>query len=307
MGWNYNKRAFKHNYRAPFIYHIVLRKKEGFPGFGTIAGNAQIPYGIDGCAYIKENIVGQIISKSIIGLPKKFPIIQIYQHIVMPDHVHILLRVLDWSEFHLDFYIGEFTDYIAKRISREFGKEISRDVIFEDGYCDKPLLLTRSLDSLYNYIRMNPHRLAMRIQYPEFFRRVRNLEIDGKTYEAYGNLFLLRNPDKAVVKISRRYSEEKKEELKRMWLESAEKGSVIVSPFIAKEEKKIRELVEQRDGKIILITNEAFSERFKPAEHNFNLCSSGKLLIISLGLPPNSSLNRETCNQMNDLAIKIAT
>lgn len=306
MGWNYNKRAHAHNYFAPFIYHIVFRKREGFPCFGTVEGDARIPFGTPGCAFINENDFGHTISKSIIGLPKKYPIIQIYQHKVMPDHVHILLRVLDWSKYHLDFYMEELDGYIAGRFSKITGEIITRDDIFEEGYCDKPLLLARNLNTQFEYIRLNPHRLAMRIQYPGFFKRKRDLDINGKKYEAYGNLFLFRNPDKMAVKISRKYTQQQIDRLWNDWLVNAQKGSVMVSPFISKKEKSIRKELEERDSRIILITHEAFPEIYKPARHDFDLCSSGRLLIISLGLPPKTPLTREICIQMNNLAREIA-
>lgn len=52
MAGKYNKRAFAHNYYAPFIYHIILSKNNAFPVFGTIKGDARIPYGYRGCAEI---------------------------------------------------------------------------------------------------------------------------------------------------------------------------------------------------------------------------------------------------------------
>lgn len=306
MGWNYNKRAFAHNYYAPFIYHIILRKRERFPAFGMVCGDARIPYGNPGCAYIKENELGQTISKSIVGLPKKYPIIRIYQHKLMPDHVHILLRVLEWSPYHLDFYVEELMSYIAKRISIIINHPTSPEDIFDKGYCDKPLLLQRSLPELFDYIRNNPHRLAMRLQYPDFFRRSRQLRINGKEYEGYGNLFLLRNPDKMAVKISRKYSCSKKEELTLKWVGNAQKGSVMVSPFISREEKQIREKIEAAHGSIILIVHEAFPEKYKPGPQNFELCSRGRLLILSLGYDPKTRLSREICRRMNELAAEIA-
>lgn len=79
----------------------------------------------------------------------------------------------------------------------------------------------------------------------------------------------------------------------------------MVSPFISKEEKQIREIIEQNRGKIILITHEAFPERYKPADHNLELCSNGRLLIVSMGYPAKTALTREICNEMNKLAVEI--
>ena len=59
-------------------------------------------------------------------------------------------------------------------------------------------------------------------------------------------------------------------------------------------------------GCAILITHEAFTDRFKPAAHDFELCAAGSLLIISLGLPAGTTLSRSHCLAMNALAEAIA-
>lgn len=302
----YHKRAFAHNYHAPFIYHIILKKMKGAMAFGAIGGDARIPYGTDGCAYIKESALGSIIAKKVIEIQKNFPILQVYQFCVMPDHVHILLRVKDWSTHHLDYYIEYLKATIASKYSQSLNKTVTGENIFEPGYCDKPLLLKRSLDTLFHYIRQNPHRLAMRQQYPEFFQRTRNIQIGDNHFEGYGNLFLLRNPDKEAVKISRKDSPEAVAAKTAQWLDAASRGTVLVSPFISPKEKEIRNAAEAQGAFIILVTHEAFPERFKPSARDFTLCCAGKLLILSLGLSADTPLTREICQQMNTLSTEIS-
>ncbi|MDE5870223.1 MAG: transposase [Muribaculaceae bacterium] len=267
---------------------------------------------------------------------------KVLQFCVMPDHIHLLLQVLFHSDKHLDFYINTLKENIAAKYSyirkntfsraeiasdrknfskaeitsdsKNFskgeiasdGKNFSGEEIFESGYCDKPLYDDRSLDGLFQYIRHNPHRLAMRKQFPQFFQRVRKLKIGDKDYEAYGNLFLFRNPDKEAVKISRSFTSEEKSEKIDRWMHAASQGTILVSPFIGREEKQIRAEAERRGVNIILIIHEAFPERYKPAAHDFNLCTQGRLLIISLGLPIGTPLSRQHCLQMNELATMIA-
>lgn len=302
---SFHRRAIAHNYHAPFIYHIILKKERNCPRFGVVKGDARIKFGNPDCAYIEESDLGRIVAKAVIHLPHRFPILKLHQFSVMPDHLHILLEMTDWSELHLDYYIDALRKEISSRFSADTGKMVSDTEIFQPGYCDRPLLRGISLDGWYNYIRMNPHRLAMRMQYPQFFQRVRRLNIGDKEYDAYGNLFLFRNPDKDWVKISRAFSDAEKAEKMKTWLAEASTGTVLVSPFISQAEKKIRRKAEELGGSIILITHEAFPELFKPAAHDFELCTSGKLLIISLGETPNSELTRSSCMRMNALAEEI--
>lgn len=304
---SYHRRAIAHDYLAPFIYHIIIKKAPECDPFGTIIGDARIAPGNPGCARIEESKLGKIIVKAILHFPYEFRILKLLQFCVMPDHVHMLIQVMFRSDKHPDFYIDSLISRIASKYSEMMDRVITPEDIFERGYCDKPLYDNRSLDGLFKYIRENPHRLAMRQQFPQFFQRTRKLRIAEKEYEAYGNLFLFRNPDKEPVKISRKFTPEEKRELKRGWRGAAARGTVLVSPFISKEEKEIRAAAEATGAKLILIIHEAFPERFKPAAHDFELCSAGRLLIISLGLPIGTPLSRSVCVSMNMLAQSIST
>lgn len=303
---SYTRRCHGHDYRTPFIYHIILSKAEECENFGSVKGDAKITPGLPGCVYIERSPLGNIIQKALKELPKDFPIIQMYQYCVMPDHVHILFRILERSEMHLGFYITKLKGKIRVEYSQLKEGEYTSEEIFKPNYCDKPLTRRRSLDGLFRYIRENPHRLAMRLQYPQFFQRVRKLKVGEHEYEAYGNLFLFRNPDKEAVKISRSFTEEEKAKKKAQWLEDAATGTVLVSSFISKEEKAIRTEAEALGASLILITHYDFPERYKPANHDFDLCATGRLLIISLGLAPKTELNRDLCQRMNALAEEIA-
>ena len=303
---SYHRRAFSHDYFAPFIYHIILKKTKDCEPFGSIVGDARIAPGLPGSADINESGLGKIIAKAIIHLPYEYPIIKQYQFKVMPDHVHILLQVLFRSDKHLDFYIDVLRKRIAANYSKIKGEMIADEKIFEQGYCDKPLLLKRNLDALYNYIRQNPHRLAMRRQFPQFFQHIRKLKIGEEEFAAYGNLFLFRNPDKEAVKISRKFTKEETEQKSKDWITAASRGTILVSPFISPTEKSIRSEAEALGAAIILIVHETFPDRFKPAAHDFSLCADGKLLIISLGLPIGTKLTRTVCERMNTLAKAIA-
>lgn len=303
---SYHRRSFYHDYHAPFIYHVIIKKAKDCPDFGAVAGDARIAPGRSGCAVIMESELGRTVAKALLHLPYKYPVIRLYQFCVMPDHVHVLLQIQYRSERHLDFYIEALKEVVVATYSEVAGRRVNVEDFFEPGYCDKPLYDNRSLDGLFRYIRENPHRLAMRKQFPQFFRCVRKLRVVDREYEAYGNLFLLRNPDMVAVRISRKFSEEQKRHKRDQWLSSAARGTVFISPFISPIEKAIRAEAEAIGSKIILITHEAFPEQYKPAAHDFGLCCEGRLLIISLGLPGNTPLTRDLCLRMNTLAETIA-
>lgn len=303
---SYTRRHYNHDYYSPCIYHIIFKKADGTPTFGIIKGDAGIAPGTMGCAIVQWSKLGRAIAEAIYGFPSSFPIIELYQYCIMPDHVHLLIRVKARSEHPLGYYMAHLKGRIAKLCGAVLDRRVSSDDIFQKNFTDKPVYPRRSLDALFRYIRENPHRLAMRMQHPEFFQRNRKIRIGEKEYEAYGNMFLFRNPDKLAVKISRSFTDEEKASKKSLWLAEASKGAVLVSPFISKEEKAVRVEAEKSGAKIILIVHEAFMERYKPMAHDFELCSAGRLLIITLGLRRGEGLSREICVRMNDLAREIA-
>lgn len=215
----------------------------------------------------------------------------------MPDHVHLVIRVCATIPRHLGNYIGQ----LKVRITQQFGK-----TVFNPDFYDCILYRNRSLDSLYRYIKDNPARLAIRRDNPEFFSRVNHLIIDGKECQAYGNIHLLEHPFKEALIVHRRYTPDQLKALTDRWLYTAGNRGVIVSPFISPAERSLRAQIEELGGKLIHITDQPFPERYKPAAHDFRLCSEGRMLIISIR-STSKTLTRDTCLRMNTLAEHLCT
>lgn len=284
------RRAFNHDYYAPYSYLITLNKRSDASFFSKITGT------LDNLV-VELSPLGKIIREEIFALPKFHPIIRVEQYIIMPDHVHMLVRVMERSPKHLGYYIGNLTGAVNRR-----------QPAFEPGYNDKFIHPGRSLDDVYQYIRQNPYRLAVRQQHPEFFRKSRNLTIGNQSVQGYGNLFLLRNPFKYNLVIHRSDTDndyrQKLEHCKYL----AENGGVIVSPFISPREKQIRKEVEELRGRIIVVHDRVFTEREKPARHDFNLCCNGQLLLIApTTIDRHEHPTRSQCIAMNNLASIIAS
>lgn len=215
----------------------------------------------------------------------------------MPDHLHILL------------FVKAPTDEILGRIIARFKVAVNKTAgmtqVFAKGFNDQILSRDRSLDVLYRYLQDNPRRLAVRRAHPEYFRRVNTLQIGDKTYQAYGNIQLLDNPFKEQVAVHRADTPEQRKRNRERWLYTAANGGVPVSPFISAAEKAIRAEAEGHGARFSLITGEPMGERYKPTGHDFALCESGRLLIISANLP--GALIRSTCLQLNSLAQSISS
>lgn len=296
--WTGNHRAPWHDYTKRQIYHITLKKRIGVTAFGSLAGDWQVPRGVFGRSYIKASPPGSEIKNCLRDISAIHPALKIYQYALMPDHLHLLLSVEEDMDEILGRKLAAFKVMVNKRTKIES--------VFEKGFNDQILTTTRKLDVIYNYLRDNPFRLAVRLERPQYFTRTNRIKIGDKTYSTYGNFQLLSCPFMDQVVIHRADSTEKRCQNREKWLHSGANGGVLVSPFISPAEKEIRTETEALGAKIILITHEALPERFKPAAHDFDLCTEGRLLIISLGLGAGTQLSRQHCLQMNALAEIVA-
>lgn len=291
MGNFGNSRAPWHDYRSPAKYLITFMKAKEAPSFGDIRGFNDNPY-------LLLSKTGTIAKDTLRELRLICENIKIWQYIVMPDHIHFLLNV----EFELDEPLGNYLARLKAATNNHAGFQI-----YQKGFNDQIITPARDLDTIFQYIRNNPRRLAARLANPDFFRRANQIEIAGTLCNAYGNLNLLENPFREQVVCHRADTQEIRTSNLQRYLYTASNGGILVSPFISPAEKEIRRAAEELGSKIILISNHQFGEREKPPAHDFSLCEQGRLLILSpCELPTGDILSRATCLAMNAFAEKLS-
>lgn len=261
----------KHDYKRRCIYHITIGKAPGCPAFSHVTGSLEQPL-------VVKSQIGLIIESQILNFHNLSPSLQILQYVIMPDHIHFALFVRECLPRVLGRYIGMMKVKCGQLVRATFGYIAN---IFTEDFHDRYLRPGHKLDTIINYIRQNPYRLLARRLNPDFFRKANNIEINGCLWQAYGNIQLLDNPFKAPVIIHRADSEQLRANKLRRWKHLSENGGVLVSPFISPAEKEVRRRCEIIRGKIILLSNSPFSEREKPAAHDFELCVEGRLLILA--------------------------
>ncbi len=291
-----NYRARWHNYRSRCIYHITLLKNPTMPSFSSLSGDWRIPVGNRGSSYIASSPLGRSVKAALREISQIHPALKLYSYALMPDHLHMLISV----EQDLDEIVGRKIGLFKDRVN----KHAQTIGVFEKGFNDQILTTTRKLQVIYNYLRSNPYRLAIRKANPDFFQRKNLLNIAGITCQAFGNIQLIDNPFKDQVVVHRADGEETFSQKKDAWLYTAANGGVLISPFISKREKEIRQEAEAEGGRFILITNQPFGEREKPTGRDFELCACGRMLIIAPQSPLDFS--RAACLQMNRIAEQIA-
>lgn len=289
-----HKRAKWHDYRSRCMYMITLSKRTGVRPFSTVLNltpSAGEPKGeadkqmvktgepkIKGAggskmkAGLRLSDTGMAVCNALDLMIEEFPMLKVMKSVVMPDHVHFLLFVMERTDRHLSDFIKVFKWNCTKIIGES---------IFEDGFNDKIVFKNGQRQNFYDYIEDNPRRLLARRVYPEYFRKVNNLVVEGHILSLYGNLFLLNHPIKTVVRFSRKFDEKKLREKEYEYAETIRSGGVLISPFIHPEEKRVRQMAIESGGRIIQIAMNGFAEKYKPSGKDFALCEEGRLLIIA--------------------------
>ncbi|MDE7116675.1 MAG: hypothetical protein K2O56_09665 [Muribaculaceae bacterium] len=257
---------------------------------------------------IEYSDLGCIIRDKIETMPDYTPQLEIVRYVVMPDHLHILIRIKSTLERHLGRVVGGFMGGCTT-VARKAGLIAREDSLFTEKFHDRIVCRAGQIARLVNYINDNPRRLLIKRMHPELFRRYLHIRIGEREYAAYGNIFLLKHFDLLPVRIHRRWSPGEFDEYERGCMAQIENGAVPVSPFIHRREKVIRDKTVDCGGSLIIIRDTGFEERFKPQGREFEMCASGRLLLL---VPWNDNTGRRSTagsrefHSMNDMALEIS-
>jgi len=100
-------------------------------------------------------------------------------------------------------------------------------------------------------------------------------------WTAMGNPFLLDAPLLMSVRISTATPADKLEELVSKLGAKAERGVVLVSPWISPGEKAVKAEALARGGRIVHLLAEGMGPYYKPGGRDFDFCSTGRMLLLS--------------------------
>ncbi|MBD5184371.1 MAG: hypothetical protein HDS97_05705 [Bacteroidales bacterium] len=288
---------------------ITIIKSPSFPVFSTITHDSRYK---KITPIVNLTPVGKIIYECLDTLCMDFPSLKILRRIAMPDHIHFELFVTAPTEKPLGSMIAAFKSQCTKESWMKYSEpnsELGKESMFSPGFNDKIAFQAGAKDAFYNYIADNPRRYLVKKLCPEYFYHKIMIEIEGKRYGLYGNIFLLDNPVKSFVKISRDKSKMPDlDEKMKGWEETIRCDGVLVSPFINPSEKEIRDKAIENGNGLIIIVNYRFSERAKPYKSLFDLCAEGRILIINteeFSSPP-KDMRYSEAQKLNGIASAVA-
>ncbi len=222
------------DYRQPCIYQITLvladRRSEALgrlaipeaAASGTEQAGARSVLEAAASSYIALSSAGEAVMREWREIAAHHPDVKPLFMQVMPDHVHFIIQVLRQMAKPLGNVIGGFKAGSSKAA-------IGKPGLWAEGFQDTILFHEGQLQAMFDYLRDNPRRLAIKRLCPDLFKVRRNLCLDlglppqaqnrpqcfpcsvpgagapGFTgrFSAIGNHFLLDEPSKLQVQCSR--------------------------------------------------------------------------------------------------------
>lgn len=314
-------------WRGIGIYHVTLTVTDRQPLLGTL----DIPDNDPRQARVDWSDLGRQVLGHLLDLPKRRPEIRIMSYSLMPDHLHSIWHVTEPMPTSIlsvvrGFWQGE------KKIGRAYSMSITphsmrenehtgqrenehtADPLFHEMPFVRPLSRKGQLDTMVNYLILNPQRLATKKLMPGFFRVQEGIELGGRMYRGIGNVALLQAARYVPVHVRRTMIEEAMHgdnKCLRDYMNgcvlAARQGAVMVSPFISDKEKEVMTVLLAEEHPIIYIADNGFRDYYKPSAGLFDSVAAGRVLILSPWEydAGKKHVTRTECVAMNQMAEEI--
>lgn len=331
------RRSETNNYYGRHIYMVTMAVEGRRPLLGVLTGSSTVPDGQSGAPCVVPTPLGQEVIRCWELIPRFHHEVRLLAFQLMPDHLHGVLFVQEEMEEHLGQVISGFkagcnkayrrlvmeaeavplhtnskgfSEYeVASPLPLPSECRLKREdrrhgLLFERGYND---LISKSYDMLPNltaYLHDNPRRLAIKREHPDYFRVQFGVTVEGQTYAAIGNRFLLDSPDMKQVQLTRSLTEEQIKAKKDEFLAIAKGGTILVSPAISAGEQAVMRAVMDAHLPQIFITPWGFNKFSKPGHQFFDACAEGRLLLLAPWPHQNERipLTRGMCLALNKMA-----
>ncbi len=314
------------SWRGIGIYHVTLT----VPSREPLLGKLVIPENDPKQARIERTEMGNALVDKLLSHPSYFPEVRVLQFCLMPDHLHAILYVTRPMEKTFNTVIRSLWQG-AKKLGRTYSSSISPESdsgltneddstpafpIFKERPFVRPLSRRGQLQTMIHYVQMNPQRLATKHLMPDYFRVQDGIEIGGRTYCCVGNVELLQRTHYQPVHVRRTMVEEAEHgDNKRLrdYMNScviaARNGTVMVSPYISKQEQAVMAVLLREGLPFIYIADNGFRDYYKPQDSLFDAVARKQVLILSPWEydPHKKHVSRAECLKMNKMAEEICS
>ena len=293
-GWGYRGRA---------IYHFTLPVEERFPLFGTLEGERAET------AFVRLNPFGRRVCRMLCGLAQFYAgkgfALKVLAQKVMPDHVHLVIQVLEPLPQSIGAVVRGFKSGCTKVYKEMYGSGENAAGVHGNGegnaagghgndegrapvlfarifagrgsiwqqdaayYHERILHAPGQLRRMIDYVKDNPRRLWIKSHNPELFRLHRQTVAAGLSFTSMGNHFLLDWPDRQVVEMSRSATSEEVQERLRTVLATAHNGTITYTAAISKGEQLIARTLREQGYPLVVLLNDGFPKEGSPHERYY--------------------------------------
>lgn len=261
-----------------------------------------------GAPHIELSPLGIKVKESLERMPQVEPKIELVCYSIMPNHIHFIIAVRGELSRPIGTIIRSFLgatsrslhmlkaegkiqwNSAAASIARKASTE--KPSLWQPGYCIGICQTEQKLHTRIGYVIENPFFGILETERHDFMKRTMMLTIKGRRYSGYGNMLLLKEPDRLQVFCHRNHpvthepyhlTQDFMEE-KQAILNAAADGVVIVTPGISPGESDIMWSVLQNGGNVINIQQEEIpiSDKWHPEKERRIYCSQGQMLVLSV-------------------------
>lgn len=261
-----------------------------------------------GAPHIELSPLGINVKESLERMPQVEPKIELVCYSIMPNHIHFIITVRGELSRPIGTIIRSFMgatsrslhmlkaegkiqwNSAAASIARKASTE--KPSLWQPGYCIGICQTEQKLHTRIGYVMENPFFGILETERHDFMKRTMMLTIKGRRYSGYGNMLLVKEPDRLQVFCHRNHpvthepyhlTQDFMEE-KQAILNAASDGVVIVTPGISPGEADIMWSVLQNGGNVINIQQEEIpiSDKWHPEKERRIYCSQGQMLVLSV-------------------------
>lgn len=303
------------SYKAPDSYKVPTSCKQtsSCGGVSTPSAKSRTHFPLQalsqpGAPHIELSPLGIKVKESLERMPQVEPKIELVCYTIMPNHIHFIIAVRGELSRPIGTIIRSFMgatsrslhmlkaegkiqwNSAAASIARKASTE--KPSLWQPGYCIGICHTEQKLHTRIGYVMENPFFGILETERHDFMKRTMMLTIKGRRYSGYGNMLLLKEPDRLQVFCHRNHpvthepyhlTQDFMEE-KQAILNAASDGVVIVTSGISPGEADIMWSVLQNGGNVINIQQEEIpiSDKWHPEKERRIYCSQGQMLVLSV-------------------------
>ena len=327
-------------WRGVGVYHVTLT----VPSREALLGTLVIPQDDPSLATVERTPLGNAVVDELYVMCRHYPDIRILQFCLMPDHLHAVIQVTRVMETSIRSVLRGFWQGVKKHgraytlsIAPESNSGTTTEApplsiapelnsgttaegrypfpVFTERPFIRPLSRRGQLNTMIRYVQMNPQRLATKRLMPGFFRVQRDIVVGGRSYDGVGNVALLHagsympvHVRHTMVEAAAHGDNKALRDYMNGCVLAARGGSVMVSPFISADEKRVMNVLLKERWPFIVLADNGFRNYYKPTDILFDACAAGRVLILS-PWPYDAGkrhISRADCVALNTMAEEIS-